>query len=261
MSYIYETHLHTAESSHCAKTPAVEYIPYYLDMGFQGIVVTDHFYGSISYTPDRSAAWHEQVDNYCRGYEEALNEGIKRGLDVFFGIEQHFDCDEVLIYGIDKQWLYEHPNIVHWNRRQLFDQISAAGGCVVHAHPFRVRDYISCVRLNSCVHAIEAFNGGNNPVDDRYGLAYARHWNLPYTAGTDMHKIGQRPDELTYGVQFDNKWKNIEDYVHAIRSRVPFGVKINSGRDVGDLPPLECPWEFRDANDCIGSWSPEILRD
>ena len=109
MSYLYETHLHTAEGSRCGRTPAREYIPYYLDMGFQGIVVTDHFYGNVSYTPDRNAPWREQVDHYCRGYEEALNEGIKRGLDVFFGIEQHFDGDEVLIYGVDKQFLYRHP--------------------------------------------------------------------------------------------------------------------------------------------------------
>lgn len=260
MSYIYETHLHTDESSRCGKTPAREYIPYYLDMGYQGIVVTDHFHGSVSYTADRSDPWIKQVDDYCRGYEEALNEGIKRGLDVFFGIEQHFDGDEALIYGVDKQWLLSHPEIVNWNRRQLFDQVCAVGGCIVHAHPFRVRDYVTCIRLNSCVHAIEAFNGGNSAVDDRYGLAYARHWNLPVTAGTDMHQIGGRPAELIYGVRFEKRWNSIGDYVHAILNRDPFEVKINEGRGDGDLPPLERPWEFRDADDRIGSWSPEILR-
>lgn len=260
MSYIYETHLHTVEGSRCGRTPAREYIPYYLDMGYQGIVVTDHFYGNVSYTPDRSAPWREQVDHYCRGYEEALDEGVKRGLDVFFGIEQHFDGDEVLIYGVDKQWLYDHPEIIGWNRRQLFDQVCAVGGCIVHAHPFRVRDYISCIRLNQCVHAIEAYNGGNNPLDDCYGLAYARYWNLPAIAGTDMHRIGGRPDELTYGVQFEKKWNSIKDYVRAILNREPFDVKINEGRGVGELFPLERPWEMHDQNDNIVSWSPEVLK-
>ncbi len=246
MSYLYETHLHTAQGSRCGRTPAREYIPYYLDMGFQGIVVTDHFYGNVSYTPDRNAPWREQVDHYCRGYEEALNEGIKRGLDVFFGIEQHFDGDEVLIYGVDKQWLYGHPEIIGWNRRQLFDQVCAAGGCVVQAHPFRVRDYISRIRLNRCVHAIEAYNAGNNPVDDCYALAYAQSLKLPVTAGTDMHRIGGRPAELTYAVRFDRKWNSVMDYVHAILNRESFGVKVNEGRSVGELTGLALPWEICD---------------
>jgi len=260
MEYIYETHLHTAESSRCARTPAREYISYYQDMGYQGIVVTDHFCGSVSYTADRNAPWREQVDAYCRGYEEALDEGIKRGLDVFFGIEQHFDGDEVLIYGVDKQWLYDHPGIVGWDRRQLFDHVSEAGGCVVHAHPFRVRDYVSCIRLNQCVHAIEAFNGGNNPVDDCWALAYARHWNQPAIAGTDMHQIGGRPDSLTYGVRFQNKWSSIMDYVHAVLNAEPFGVKVNEGRGVGELADLERPWQMYDKNNRPCEWSPEVLR-
>ena len=261
MSYIYETHLHTDESSRCGKTPARDYVQYYLDKGYQGVIVTDHFYGNVSYTPDRSAPWRTQVDHFCRGYEEMLDEGIKRGLDVFFGVEQHFDCDEALIYGVDKQWLYDNPDVISWNRRQLFDAVSAAGGCVVHAHPFRVRNYVTCIRLNSCVHAIEAFNGGNNPVDDCYALAYARYWNLPVTAGTDMHLIGGRPDELIYGVEFEQKWTGIQDYVRAILNHEPFGVKINDGRGIGELTPLELPWEYRDADDRPGSWSPEILRE
>ncbi len=259
MSYLYETHLHTDESSRCGVTPAREYIPYYIDQGYRGIIVTDHFCGNVSYTPDRSAPWRKQMDDYCRGYEEALNEGIKRGLDVFFGVEQNFDGDECLIYGVDKQWLCDHPDIVGWNRRRLFDEVCAVGGCVVQAHPFRVRDYLSKIVLNASVHAVEAFNAGNRPQDDLYGLAYARHYNLPITSGSDMHRIGQRDGEMLYGVRFDKPWTGIMDYVHAILDKKPFGVKFNPGRDQGALQPLALPWEYRNCEDQIVPWSPEIL--
>ena len=259
MSYLYETHLHTFEASRCAKTPAREFIPYYLDQGYRGIVVTDHFYGNVSYKADRSLPWRDQVDSYCRGYEEALDEGVKRGLDVFFGIEQHFDGDEALIYGVDKQWLYDHPDIIRWNRRELFDQVSSAGGCVVQAHPFRVRDYISCVRLNSFVHGVEAFNGGNNPWDDRYALAYAKHMNLPVTAGTDMHTIGGRPDRYNFGVTFETPWTGISDFVRAIKEKTPFGVKYDEGRETGELQPIPIPCEFRARDGQVRSWSAEEL--
>ena len=260
MSYLYETHLHTVEASRCGRTPAREYIPYYLDQGYRGIVVTDHFYGNVSYKPDRNLPWRDQVDGYCRGYEEALDEGIKRGLDVFFGIEQHFDGDEALIYGVDKQWLYDNPGVIHWDRRELFENVCTAGGCVVQAHPFRVRNYISCVRLNSFVHGIEAFNGGNNPWDDRYALAYAKLMDLPVTAGTDMHAIGGRPEIYNFGVCFDEPWTDISDYVHAILNKKPFGVKFNEGRDTCELQPIPLPCEFWGRDGSHSSWSPEVLK-
>ena len=39
MKYTYEVHLHTNESSLCGRTPAREYIPFYIDQGYDGIVV------------------------------------------------------------------------------------------------------------------------------------------------------------------------------------------------------------------------------
>lgn len=259
MSYLYETHLHTNEGSACGVTPAREYIPYYIDQGYRGIIVTDHFYGNVSYTPDRNAPWRAQMDAYCRSYEEALNEGLKRGLDVFFGVEQNYDGDEYLLYGVDKQWLCDHPDIISWSRKRLFDEVCAAGGCMVQAHPFRVRNYISRIVLSRCVHAVEAFNAGNNPQDDLYALAYARRFNLPITAGSDMHRIGQRSEKLLYGVEFESPLMDIGDYVRAILDRRPFGVRFDEGRDRGALLPLERPWEYRDENDMPAPWSPEEL--
>lgn len=260
MGYLYETHLHTDEGSRCGKTPAKEYIPYYIDQGYRGIIVTDHFYGNVSYTPDRSSSWRDQMDFYCRGYEEALNEGIKRGLDVFFGVEQNYDGDEYLIYGVDKRWLVDHPDMVAWSRKMLFDEVVSAGGCMVQAHPFRVRDYISRIVLCRCVHAVEVFNAGNRHQDDLYALAYARRYNLPMTAGSDMHRIGERSGSLLYGVEFDRPWTDIGDYVKAILEHKTFGLRFDEGRNAGELMPLERPWEYRDENDEPAQWSPEEIR-
>lgn len=259
MGYLYETHLHTDESSACGRTPARDYVQYYIDHGYQGIIVTDHFHGSVSYVPDRSAPWKDQVDQYCRGYEEALNEGLKRGLDVFFGVEQAFDRDEALIYGIDKQWLYDHPEIREWNRSELFNAIDAAGGCVVHAHPFRVRDYLNRIILSSNVHAVEAYNPGNFPEADLYGALFAKKYGFPMTAGSDMHRSDTRADEMLYGVISETKWDSVMDYVNALRSGFQFKLKFNEGRDRGEFPPLALPWEYRDRNDQVIPWDPSVL--
>jgi histidinol phosphatase-like PHP family hydrolase len=44
MSYLYEPHLHTALSNACANSNGSEYIRLYKDLGYSGIIVTDHFY-------------------------------------------------------------------------------------------------------------------------------------------------------------------------------------------------------------------------
>lgn len=257
MSFVYEVHLHTDESSRCGRTPAREYVPFYIDAGYDGIVVTDHFTGNPSYVPDRSAPWPEQVDAYCRGYEEALDEGIRRGLKVFFGIEQQFANDECLIYGPDKAWLLAHPDIASWGRRRLFDEVNAIGGAIVHAHPFRVRDYVRKITINTCVHAVEAFNRGNRPEDDVWALAYARYNRLPVTAGSDMHHTAS-PGPL-YGVVFGQPWEKIGDYARALREKAPFGVKIPEGRGTGGHHPLERPYELLDGNERPVPWDPAVL--
>ena len=252
MSYIYEVHLHTNESSICGRTPARDYIPFYQDKGYDGIVVTDHFYGNSSYVPDRHAPWPQQVDQYCRGFDEAYDEGIRRGFKVFFGIEQQFANDECLIYGPDKQWLLDHPDMIGWSRRRLFEEVEKIGGCVVLAHPFRVRDYVVKISLNTCVHAVEAYNRGNTPQADIYGLAYAEYYHYPITAGTDMHFIG-RSNEL-YGVVFEEPWQDIFSYVRAIREKRPFGVRIDEGRGHGEPLPLERPYEYLDRDEKPVPW-------
>ena len=259
MPYIYEVHLHTDESSRCGRTPAREYIPFYMDHGYDGIVVTDHFYGNPSYVPDKSAPWVQQVDEYCRGYEEALNEGVQRGFKVFFGIEQQFANDEALIYGPDKQFLLDHPDVYTWGRRKWFDEVEKIGGCVVLAHPFRVRDYVIKISLNTCVHAVEAFNCGNRPVDDIYGLAYAKHYHYPITAGTDMHYIG-RPTTL-YAMSFERPWESVFDYARAIREKTGFSAVAPADRGQGQPLPLERPYEYLDAHERPVAWDVREIFD
>ena len=108
MSFLYETHLHTCQGSACGTSTGKEHARYYKEIGYQGIIVTDHFFGGNTAVP-RQLPWKERVEWFCSGYEDALAEGQKLGLDVFFGWEQNYDLDEYLIYGVDKQYLLDHP--------------------------------------------------------------------------------------------------------------------------------------------------------
>lgn len=247
MGYLYETHLHTDESSRCGKMPARETVHRYQDKGYAGIVITDHFYASSSYVPDRALPWSEQIDLYCRGYEEAYDEGLKCGMNVFFGVETEFNDDEALLYGVDKAWLKAHPDIYIWDRRKLLDEVHAAGGAVVQAHPFRIRGYVKYVTLNTCVDAIEVYNVNNRDFEDTYARLLAEYLRLPMTAGSDNHNMDTQ--RTLYAVQFDKPWKDISDYVSALRGKLPFETVVEEGRGQVPLQPLERFYEMRDGND------------
>lgn len=142
--YKYETHLHTAECSRCAKNSAAEFVRFYKERGYQGIFITDHFLnGNTTVSPD--VPWEQRVELFCRGYDTASAAGAKAGLDVFFGWEYSYDWAHLLTYGLGREWLLEHPDLLEWPVLDYLDQVHADGGYIVHAHPFR--DKIQIIHL------------------------------------------------------------------------------------------------------------------
>lgn len=77
MSYLYEVHLHTNAASACARSAGSEYISYYKNLGYDGIIVTDHFFNGNCCVP-KDLPWDERVDIFCSGYEDARAEGIRQ---------------------------------------------------------------------------------------------------------------------------------------------------------------------------------------
>jgi len=250
MPYLYETHLHTKESSACGVSWGREYIEKYLDLGYAGIIVTDHFYRGNS-AVNRNLSWEKWVNNFCRGYEKAREEGERRGLDVFFGWEETFDGDDYLIYGLDKEWLLEHPELRYWTRLEQFRDVRRNGGCVVQAHPFRQYYYIRNILLSTgCVDAVEAANGGNEPVFDALAWTYAKKLGLPATAGSDIHFTEDIRSDTVFGVYLDRKIKTISGYVDAIRNNTIAGLKIPAGRfNINRNVRVSLPVDIRDDRD------------
>lgn len=228
MGYRYETHLHTKEVSACGHTPAKDYIKFYQDHGYDGIIFTDHFFNG-NCGVSRKLPWEERIDAFCRGYELAKEEGDREGLLVLFGWEFNFQGDEYLTYGLDKAWLKAHPEIMEDTREDYYHRIHQAGGLVVQAHPYRERNYLNAVRLNPYfVDEVEYINIGNQPYMDDLVPEYAKKYGLPMTGGTDMHDIerGQTPS----GIETEEKLTCIEDFVNLVRSGKGFSPIIVPGR-------------------------------
>ena len=167
----YETHLHTAEGSGCASASGAEQARRYKALGYDGIIVTDHFFnGNCAVTNFDS--WEDRVNKFCKGYENAKEEGDKIGLKVFFGLEYSYFGADLLTYGIDKDFLLANDNISDISFYQFADRVHKAGGVLVHAHPFREADwYIHEIKLlPKWIDGVEVYNSVQNGMPSSSAL-------------------------------------------------------------------------------------------
>ena len=227
MPYLYETHMHTCQASACGTSTGKEHARFYKDAGYTGIIMTDHFFGGNT-AVNRELPWEERINRFWSGYEDAKEEGDRIGLDVFFGLEQNYAGDEYLIYGLTKEYMMAHPEMEHWTRRQQLEEVHKAGGCVIQAHPFRIRGYMSRIRLGTLFcDGIEAANLGNEQIDDARAFRMGKELGLVMTAGSDNHRS---PVDGPYGVELEKRLTSIQDYVNIILNRYRIGLHVPDDR-------------------------------
>lgn len=212
MEYVYETHLHTIEGSACSDTPGKDYIDHMKKIGYSGIIVTDHFFNGNTAVP-RDLPWEQWVEQYCLGYEHALEAAKGKDFTVLFGIEFCYQGDEYLVYGIDKKWLLDHPNIMSVSRKELYEAVHEVGGIMLQAHPYRERGYLSAIRLDpNHVDGIEGFNSENPDWQNALCYQYGLEHNFLMSGGSDIHHLSQKH---MGGTSFPHKLETIEDFVKA----------------------------------------------
>ena len=188
--FLYEMHCHTAEGSRCASLSGSELAHLYAEKGYQGVIVTDHFYGGNT-AIDRKKPWSKWVDGFLKGYENAQKEGKRMGLQVFLGWEYNDRGTEILTYGLDGEWLKNHPELTNINAEKYCDIIRNAGGITIHAHPFRQRHYVKTIRLMpGLTDGVEAVNKCNEPKENYLADQYADNFGLMKIGGTDFHNLG-----------------------------------------------------------------------
>ena len=185
----YELHLHTSETSKCGHVPAADQVKTYKALGYQGVCVTDHLHKAQIEYFNVGADWNAIIDRYLMGYRAAKAAGESMGMDIIFGVELRFpeNDSDYLIYGIDEQWLYDHPWITDMDHQSFFDRFKDEV-LIIHAHPYRNCDVV----FYNCVHGIEIVNC-NPRHDSRNALALKLAKENPHlyrTVGSDSHQIG-----------------------------------------------------------------------
>ena len=125
-----------------------------------------------------------------------------------------------------------------WTRRQQLEEVHKAGGCVIQAHPFRMRPYMDRIRLGpEFADGIEVANAGNDPLDDARAWRYGREKGLVMTAGSDNHRS---PAAMLFGVALEKRLTSIDDYVKMILNQNEIGLYVPEGRfELTGIPEID----------------------
>lgn len=214
----YETHTHTSETSMCSKISGADLVQFYRNNGFSGVCITDHldyFLKGWARVP-KDAPWPERVEGFCKGYEAALSAGKQIGIDVFFGWEYAERGAHFVTFGLDKQWLLDHPNLLELSLREYCNLVHSDGGFIIHAHPFRLDEVAPEITLYpQQVDAVEVINACRTDFQNRCADQYADNFGLLKVAGSDNH-IGRL--KRLAGIALDRRLGDIDDMINAIKN-------------------------------------------
>ena len=218
--YKYETHIHSIEGSACARSSARDMVQAYHQAGYTGFVLTNHFIRGNTSVP-QNLDWKTRMQMYYDAYLEATDEGNKLDFDVLFGIEEWYEHGkEILIYGIDLDFLQSHPELEYASIDTYAKLVHEAGGLLVHAHPHRIRDYIKPdvqPRYDVC-DGIEVYNAGDEMEINRIGMQDAIKLNMIMTSGGDIHKSWDERIGMA-GMIFEKRIRSNKDFIEALKSR------------------------------------------
>lgn len=223
MEFRYDIHVHCSENSTCSPCPGAQIAAGYADAGYTGFVMTNHFlagYGP-AYSPED---WERECRGFMTGWQNAKEVGDARGIDVFFGWEYNYRGADLLTYGLGLDFLLAHPDMTTWHANRYFDEVHAAGGYIIHAHPFRQTGYIESIQLfPDKTDAVEVYNGSHyapvySPAFNDRALWYAQTFHKVQTAGSDTHGLSFGLPHRGGSMLFPRRPASVQEMIDLIRN-------------------------------------------
>ena len=213
--YRYETHCHTAPVSKCGQATVRETLEFYKKIGYDGVFITNHFLdGNIGINWNTPVK--EKLDFYFSDYEEGVKLSDEVGIKVFLGIEMSYGGTDFLVYGLTKEWWYDHVEILNERKSRQLPYLMSEGALVVQAHPFREAGYIDHIRLfPRGVEGVEVLNADRTDFENKMANLYAEEYGHLKTAGSDNH-WGENAKRLA-GLECAEPVENEADFIKKLR--------------------------------------------
>jgi predicted metal-dependent phosphoesterase TrpH len=172
-----DLHIHTAPRSPCSYINIKELLQRAAELGLDGLCLTEH---QVLWRPDEAQALAEAS-----------------GITIFRGNEFTTNLGDILVFGFEKDIKEVLPI------QDLREQVQAAGGFMIAAHPFRDFKTFGVGQLQMTVEqacrrkvfqfvdAIEIKNGKVSDSANAMAENVARQLGLPGTGGSDAHAAAE----------------------------------------------------------------------
>lgn len=191
---LFELHAHTSECDLAAHASGAELVHLYKDAGYDGMVITDHYFAHFYkwFADELAGKSHREImARRLKGYYAAREAGEKLGFTVLPGAEIRFDrspygINDFLVYGCDEAFFLTAPRLNELTSLEELYALLPENACVVLAHPFRVR---MTVMDPTPLFGIEAHNGLTEPFRNHMAAEYAARFEKPVTSGSDCHHL------------------------------------------------------------------------
>lgn len=190
-----DLHAHSSGISKCCRIPAEQVVRAALEVGLDGIVLTNHYQKNYVTDGDYTAF----AKRYVEEFRYAKQCGDALGLKVFFGVEittEQYPGVHMLLYGIEESLIETHPTLFDLSQEELYRLTKEAGGTVIQAHPYRKGKRLLDTRYMDGVEVNCHPLYGTSDFADM--LKIAEGANLILTCGGDYHADTYRPRCGTY---------------------------------------------------------------
>ena len=181
-----ELHAHTKPVSSCSDILPEELVKIYSSLGYDGIVITNHFthgqFGDVS----KNEALKRYYDDFLKAEEAGKNEGIR----VYFGSEIRFteNINDYLIYGLDMPMLEKIYDYLPLGIEKFRSEIKMDKSLFIQAHPFRKGITVVDETLLDGMETFNMHPHHNSKVGVAVRHAAKNGINIT-TAGSDCHHV------------------------------------------------------------------------
>lgn len=209
--YLFDTHIHTKEASSCSRVFAADIVKRYKELGYDGLIITDHF--SASQFKRHGETYAEQVQTYLSGYR-AAKEFEDENFHIILGMELRFleNDNDYLVYGFDEDFVLNN-DLTQYNDPEEFRPVVEANNLIIfQAHPFRIGMTVVDPEL---LDGVEVYNGhGDHYSRNTVAYKWAEMHGLRKISGSDFHgNLSLEPG----GVYFDEYLTDSKQVAEALR--------------------------------------------